>query len=635
MMRQAVIPRGRALGWALAAGALVALVSLGPRLAGGAQPLLDAVAAGNLELVRGILARGASPDTSDGSGRTALMVAADAGHRDIVVLLLDHGATVNAQTIGGDTALALATARGHTDVAGALLARGAGTAPPVVLERPTPSEARRSVGANAAPASGAAAPQGTRQALGSVQLELVAGNLTSPLYATHAHDGSRRIFVVEQPGRIKILGSQSSSPTVFLDITARVLPGGERGLLGLAFHPEFAFNRRFFVNYTRQPDGATVIAEYRTSLANPDVADVTETVLLVVPQPFDNHNGGMVEFGPDGFLYIGMGDGGSGNDPGNRGQNVNELLGKILRIDVDTPSPPALYSSPPDNPFAGGTAGRDEIYALGFRNPFRFSFDRETGALIVGDVGQNAREEVDIVTLGGNFGWRVFEGSLCTGLDPASCGAAGFIPPIAEYDHTGDRCSITGGYVYRGTLDTLPRGTYVYGDFCSGEILQLFPVAANGTQALLLDTSLNLSSFGEDEAGEILVVGLNGSVFRLVGSAVPPDSGDAGSGGLPPPDDGGSSSGGVFSCFIATAAFGSPLAQEVQTLRDFRDRYLAPNAPGRAFIAAYYRISPPIAAIIRRHPVLQAVVRQLLRPLVWTARVLFPSNASSEPATLG
>ncbi len=190
--------------------------------------------------------------------------------------------------------------------------------------------------------------------------------------------------------------------------------------------------------------------------------------LLVIPQPFANHNGGMVEFGSDGFLYIGMGDGGSGNDPDNRAQNMNELLGKILRIDVDHPSGSLPYASPPDNPFFGNLAGRDEIYALGLRNPFRFSFDRGTEQLFADDVGQSAREEIDIITRGGNYGWRVFEGTLCTNLDPSLCSSGNFIPPIVEYDHEGGRCSIIGGYVYRGARSTLPLGAYVYGDFCTG-----------------------------------------------------------------------------------------------------------------------------------------------------------------------
>jgi glucose/arabinose dehydrogenase len=352
----------------------------------------------------------------------------------------------------------------------------------------------------------------------NIELEPVLGGLSSPLYLTNARDGSGRLFVVEQPGRIQILQPNASTPTVFLDITSKVLSGGEQGLLGLAFHPQFTTNGRFFVDYTRRPDGATVIAEYHVLSGNPNRADTAETVHLVIPQPFANHNGGMVEFGPDRNLYIGMGDGGSGNDPGNRAQNINELLGKILRIDVDRPDGAQTYSSPSDNPFFGSTPGRDEIYAVGMRNPFRFSFDRATGDLYVGDVGQNAIEEIDTVTRGGNYGWRVFEGNRCTNIDQQACSAGGFIPPIAEYNHSGGRCSITGGYVYRGTKSSLPLGSYVYADFCTGEIFML----QGGVQMMLLDTSLGISSFGEDEAGEIYVVGLGGSVSRIKNPSPPP-----------------------------------------------------------------------------------------------------------------
>jgi hypothetical protein len=274
---------------------------------------------------------------------------------------------------------------------------------------------------------------------------------------------------------------------LFLDLTSRVKFDGEQGLLGLAFHPNFATDRRFYVNYTRQGDGATVVAEYRDGLLIRG--------LLMIPQPYANHNGGMIEFGPDGYLYIGMGDGGSGNDPQNHAQNPSDLLGKMLRVNVDSPTVVP------------------EVYASGLRNPWRYSFDRATGLLYVGDVGQSAREEVDIVTQGGNYGWRVLEGTFCTGNGPASCSDPRFIPPIAEYVNTGQtgRCAIIGGYVYRGTQGSLPYGAYVYGDLCSGEIFML----KDGVQTLLLDTPLSISSFGEDEAGEIYVVNIGGTVLRL------------------------------------------------------------------------------------------------------------------------
>ncbi len=346
-------------------------------------------------------------------------------------------------------------------------------------------------------------------------LEPVLAGLSKPLYVTNAHDGSNRLFVVEQGGRILVLQPGESTPSIFLDITTEVSRAGdERGLLGLAFHPNFSSNGRFFVDYTRQPDGATVLCDCRVSSTAPNSADASGITLLAIQHPFENHNGGMIEFGPDGFLYIATGDGGSANDPGDRAQSIGEVLGKILRIDVDHPENPSKpYSSPASNPFFGSALGRAEIYALGLRNPWRFSFDRATGQLYAGDVGQDAWEEIDIIKLGGNYGWRVFEGNHCTGLGPAPCSGDGFIPPITEYYHSAGRCSVIGGYVYRGTKSSLPVGAYVYGDYCTGEIF-LFN---NGEPSLWLTTGLSISSFGEDEAGEIYVVDLNGGVYRLVG----------------------------------------------------------------------------------------------------------------------
>jgi glucose/arabinose dehydrogenase len=353
----------------------------------------------------------------------------------------------------------------------------------------------------------------------ALQLQpVVTTGLSNPIYVTNAKDGSNRLFIVEQNGIIKVLQPGQTTPTEYLNITSRVVQnGGERGLLGLAFHPQYISNRRFFVYYTRQSDGLNVVAEYRVSQTNPNVADTAEIVHIAIANPFFNHNGGMIEFGPDGFLYIAKGDGGDGNDPGNRAQNLDILLGKILRIDVNTPNGAVPYSSPSTNPFFGATPGRDEIYAYGLRNPWRFSFDRSTGQLVCADVGQNQWEEIDIITLGGNYGWRVFEGNHCTNLDPTLCSTpSNYIFPIAEYQHSGGRCSITGGYVYRGNIGTFPAGAYIYGDLCTGEIFQL----VGTTQTLLLNTSLTISSFGEDEAGEIYVVGIGGSVNRLVDPTV-------------------------------------------------------------------------------------------------------------------
>jgi glucose/arabinose dehydrogenase len=354
---------------------------------------------------------------------------------------------------------------------------------------------------------------------GRIELQpLLAAGLEQPVLLTHAGDATGRRFLVEQPGRILLLQPNSDSPSTFLDITERVRSGGEQGLLGLAFHPQFSANGRFFVSYTRSPDGASIIAEYGVLPGERDMADSSERILLTVAQPFGNHNGGMIQFGPDGFLYIGLGDGGSGNDPGNRAQDISDLLGKILRIDVDRKDPGMEYAIPADNPFSGNPAGRDEIYALGLRNPWRFSFDRLTGRLWAGDVGQGAIEEIDLISLGGNYGWRIFEGTRCTNLGPASCSSDSLVPPVAEYDHSLGRCSVTGGYVYRGKRQTLPYGSYVFGDFCSGEVFLL----TAGLTEVLIDTNLLISSFGEDEAGEIYVLDhAGGGVAKIVNPQAP------------------------------------------------------------------------------------------------------------------
>jgi glucose/arabinose dehydrogenase len=357
--------------------------------------------------------------------------------------------------------------------------------------------------------------------LAAIQLvPVVPSGLSGPLFIGHAGDGTNRLFIVERPGVIKVLQPGASTPTVFLDIRSRITSsGGEQGLLGLAFHPLHESNGRFFVFYTRVGDGTLVIAEYGLT-GNRNVADPDETVLLTIPHSsFTNHNGGMLAFGPDNFLYIGVGDGGGSNDPPGNGQNVNTLLGKLLRIDIDTPGGGDLYSSPATNPFFGTTNGEDEIFSYGLRNPWRFSFDRSTGQLWLADVGQGAFEEVNSPMVnGGNYGWDPFEGFACTSTNPENCDTTGLIFPVFDYSHSGGRCSITGGYVYRGSQGAVADGTYVYGDFCSGEIL-----GWNGSaQSVLLDTTLMISSFGEDEAGELYVVNLNGSVSRIASTTPPP-----------------------------------------------------------------------------------------------------------------
>lgn len=333
--------------------------------------------------------------------------------------------------------------------------------------------------------------------------------LVLPVDLQHAGDGSDRLFVVEQRGSIRVVRSGQLHAGSFLDITALVLSGGERGLLGVAFHPQYASNGRFFVNYTRAGDGATVIATYRVSAGNPDVADAASAqILLTIPQPFANHNGGVLRFGPDGYLYLGMGDGGSANDPGNRAQDRFNLLGKILRIDVDGGNP---YGIPASNPFANdtsGAAGRPEIWAVGLRNPWKFAFDRATGAFFIGDVGQDRFEEIhrfDAATgAGANLGWRMMEGMHCTGLrGPVPCFDPSLSLPILEYSHSMG-CSVTGGAVYRGTAVPALAGRYVYGDFCSGRI---WSAGQNPfgvwTARDLGNTGISISVFGEDEAGEL------------------------------------------------------------------------------------------------------------------------------------
>ena len=346
--------------------------------------------------------------------------------------------------------------------------------------------------------------------------ELVA-RFEQPVAITHAGDGSGRIFVTEQSGTIRILSGNSVLQRPFLDIRNLVLAGGERGLLSVAFHRDYARNGFFFVNYTDRPGGHTVVARYSVSSTDPNIADPGSARQIIrILQPFANHNGGQLKFGPDGFLYIGMGDGGAGGDPGNRAQNLQELLGKMLRLDIDRELP---YAIPAGNPFVNRSDARPEIWASGLRNPWRFSFDRQTGDLFIGDVGQNAFEEISFQPAssrgGENYGWRRMEGLHC--FNPSTnCNPGNLVLPIVEYPQTDGSCSVTGGYRYRGRFSSL-RGLYIYGDFCSGKIWG----ASEGsdgrwTPALLLQTSLSISSFGEDEFGELLVADLSGNVYRLI-----------------------------------------------------------------------------------------------------------------------
>jgi len=345
----------------------------------------------------------------------------------------------------------------------------------------------------------------------AIRLQPVAGGLDMPLYVTHADDGSGRLFIVEQTGRIKILRDGRVRTRPFLDISAKVQAGGEQGLLGLAFDPDYPRKRRFFVNYTNLA-GDTIVARYRVS-DRPGRADPSsERVLLEIAQPFSNHNGGHLAFGPDGYLYVATGDGGSAGDPQGNGQSLDTLLGKLLRIDVSGRG----YEVPSDNPTVGRDDARPEIWAYGLRNPWRFSFDRATGDLWVADVGQSDREEVNVERAprrgGVNYGWNEMEGSVC--YEAAECDVAGFELPVAEYDHS-QGCSITGGYVYRGARVPALTGGYLYGDFCSGNIWILDSSAPRKEQRLALETEHQIASFGENEKGELFVVDLAGTLLRV------------------------------------------------------------------------------------------------------------------------
>ena len=318
-------------------------------------------------------------------------------------------------------------------------------------------------------------------------LQIVATGLSSPVLVTHAGDGSGRLFVVEKTGRIRIIQDGTLLPTPFLDISALVLSSGERGLLGLAFHPSYETNGKFYVNFITK-SGLTAINEYRVT-SDPNIANRwSGRRIMTIGQPYSNHNGGHIAFGPGGYLFIGMGDGGSAGDPGNRAQSIYSLLGKMLRIDVNGKSGSRQYRIPASNPYVG-RAGLDEIYSRGLRNPWRWSFDRVTADLWIGDVGQNRYEEIDRSTStsgrgrGVNYGWKVMEGRAC--YSPSSrCNTTGKILPVVTYNHSQGDCSVIGGYVYRGSSAPSLAGRYLFGDFCSGRIWMISQGRAGaGTRA--------------------------------------------------------------------------------------------------------------------------------------------------------
>ena len=369
----------------------------------------------------------------------------------------------------------------------------------------------------------------------NLSFQEVASGTASPIFITHAGDGSGRIFVAEQGGRIRIIKNGTLLATSFLDIHTLVRFGGEQGLVGLVFHPSYRTNGKFYVAYTAPRNGdatgsVLTLEQFSVSAGNPDLANPNSgSILLTIDHPTNsNHNGGTLAFGQDGYLYWSTGDGGSGGDPPNNAQNLNVLLGKMLRLDVNSGSP---YGIPNTNPFFSSTDPnvKKEIWAYGLRNPWRISFDRLTHDLYIGDVGQSTREEIDFQLAnssgGENYGWRVMEGSLC--FNPSSgCNQSGKVLPVAEYNHTLG-CSVTGGYVYRGANFPALSGTYFYGDYCSGRFFSLFNDPQNGwTATQVVDTPYSISTFGEDEQGELYLADYaTGKIYNIQYQGPAKDSG--------------------------------------------------------------------------------------------------------------
>ncbi|MEA2520121.1 MAG: hypothetical protein QOF49_2201 [Chloroflexota bacterium] len=365
-------------------------------------------------------------------------------------------------------------------------------------------------------------------------LSLVASGFVEPLLVTGAGDGSGRLFVVERAGRIRVLSGGAIRATPLLDLRGAISSGGERGLLGLAFDPKFPADPYIYVNFT-DVNGDTAISRY-TIGPDPNVAVRSTGVrILTISQPYANHNGGNLAFGPHGDQYVGTGDGGSSGDPGNRAQNLDSLLGKLLRLDVHHGTRTTHYVIPASNPFVG-RSGNDLVWSRGLRNPWRWSFDRGTGALWIGDVGQDRYEEIDRSSpqptvgagRGVNYGWRVVEGRACYN-PPSGCSTTGMQAPLVAYSHavTGDdNCSVTGGFVYRGTAYPVLAGGYVFGDFCSGRMwLVSAGVSSPATPVLVRDATASprvaISSFGESDTGELYVTDLGGAVYRVTARAKP------------------------------------------------------------------------------------------------------------------
>ncbi|WP_295223040.1 PQQ-dependent sugar dehydrogenase [uncultured Chryseobacterium sp.] len=350
----------------------------------------------------------------------------------------------------------------------------------------------------------------------SITLEEFVTGLTAPVEMVNANDS--RMFVVQQNGIIKILQANGTvNSTNFLNISSKITYGGERGLLGLAFHPQYPTNGYFFVYYN-DTSGNITVARYTRSSTNPDVADPsTEKIILNVPKPFDNHNGGSIHFAPDGYLWVVTGDGGSGGDPNNNAQNKNSLLGKLLRLDINATG---AYNIPPGNPFVG-IDGADEVWAYGLRNAWKFNFDTVSGNVMIADVGQGQIEEINRMPLtqsGINYGWRCYEGN--SAYNTTGCAAQSTMTfPVAAYDHSGGKCSITGGYVYRGTQYPALQGRYFFADYCSTQIGSLNPDDSITWSAA--STGNNFSTFGVNNQNELFVAAVNsGKIFRVTTSAV-------------------------------------------------------------------------------------------------------------------
>jgi len=359
-------------------------------------------------------------------------------------------------------------------------------------------------------------PAATSAAPFSIKFGTLATGLTALTEVTNAGDGTNRLFLVERRGTVRVYKGGSVKSGLFLDIRGKVASGGERGLLGLAFHPNFQSNRYLYVYFTRK-DGDIVVARMRTNVARTKVKNDSYTRLLIIEHSaHTNHNGGGMAFGPNGYLYLAVGDGGGS---GNKAQKKKNLLGKILRIDVNGSGagPFGRYAIPPGNPFAGPTPGRAEIWAYGLRNPWRISFDRATDKLFIADVGQSKWEEINrepITSSGGrNYGWNVMEGRECYAA--SSCSLAGDTLPFAVYSHSGGNCSITGGFVYRGSKQPKLRGLYVFADFCSGRIWTVPHDGKNKDKVLRANTSQRITSFGENERGELFAVTIDGKLLRV------------------------------------------------------------------------------------------------------------------------